>query len=844
MKSGYHQIRVKAEDVHKTAFRTHEGHYEFLVMPFGLKNAPATFQATMNTVLKPYLRRFVLVFLDDILIFSKTGEEHLVHLQEVLHSLEKNSLLLNQKKCEFGLQQVEYLGHIISGDGVAVDTRKIEAVQYWPQPTTLKGLRGFLGLTGYYRKFVKDYGKIARPLTDQLKKDNFGWNEEAQAAFDKLKIALVSAPVLRMPDFSEEFVIDCDASGTGVGAVLSQGGRPIAFFSKALAARALSKSTYERELIVMAVQHWRHYLLGKRFLVMTDHRSLTSLLKQRIATPDQQHWMRKLLGYEFDIRYKAGPLNGAADALSRRNEVLELRGISFPEWLEHGAIKEAVDRDTHLSNILHSLQQGTSRTGPYTVTNGVLLHRGRIVVPRDSAWPGKLMQEGHNTPVGGHSGALRTYKRIAATFFWKGMKADIAKFVAECSICQQQKYDATKPAGLLQPLPIPAAIWEDVAMDFIVGLPKSKGFEVILVVVDRLSKYAHFILLKHPFTARGVAEIFSREVTRLHGTPNSIISDRDPIFMSHFWTEYFRLQGTLLRMSSSYHPETDGQTEVLNRCLESYLRCFASEQPRTWAMWIQWAKFWYNTAFHTATGMTPFEIVYRRKAPKVVQFWPQETSVAAVAEDLADRDELLRQVKYNLQKAQQKMVKQANIHRKDVAYEMGDQVYLKLRPHRQQSVCKRVYQKLAPRFYGPFEVLQRIGAVAYKVRLPPGSKIHPVFHVSCLKRAVGNSDVTQFLPKGLEADLCAEFFPEQILATRYRQSKGETGQQILVHWKNRSPEEDTWEEVAAFKAQFPDFSLEDKAVLEDGGIDTPIIDDQMVCGPVGHGFRIHTLSLA
>ncbi|KZV41973.1 peroxidase 64 [Dorcoceras hygrometricum] len=817
MKSGYHQIRVKAEDVPKTAFRTHEGHYEFLVMPFGLKNAPATFQATMNEVLKPFLRKFVLVFLDDILIFSKEWEEHLEHLQQVLEVLLEHTLLLNRKKCEFGLQQVEYLGHIVTGEGVAVDPRKVTAVQNWPKPGTLKGLRGFLGLTGYYRKFVQNYGKIARPLTDLLKKECFGWNEEAQAAFDKLKGVLSTAPVLRMPNFQQEFTIECDASGRGVGAVLAQEGRPIAFFSKALAPRTLSKSTYEKELMamVLAIQHWRPYLLGRKFVVVTDHRSLTSLLKQRVTTPDQQHWIRKLLGYEFDIKYKAGTQNCAADALSRRQEEgLELKGISVPIWIEHEEIKAAVQQDPKLRNIIQELANGTRAEGPYSLVNGVLLHRGRVVVPRESPWPRKLIYEAHMTPMGGHSGALKTLKRVASSFFWAGMQGDIAQFIVECDICQKQKYAATKPAGLLQPLAIPAAIWEDLSMDFIVGLPKSRGFEIIMVVVDRLSKYAHFLLLKHPISARGVAELFNREIVRLHGTPQSIVSDRDPIFMSHFWREYFRLQGTGLRMSSAYHPETDGQTEVLNRCLETYLRCFASEQPRTWAGWIHWAEFWYNTSYHTATGMTPFEIVYGRKAPKIIHFWPQETSVAAVARELADRDELLRQVKFNLHRAQQRMVKQADANRKEVHFEVGDQVYLKLRPHKQQSVCKRIYQKLAPRYYGPFRILQKIGAVAYKLSLPSNSKIHPVFHVSCLKKAVGQKESNQPLPKGLETDLTTEFEPESVVAERYKQRGGEQVQQVLIHWKGRQVEEDTWEDVSAFVNQFPGFSLRTRLFLK------------------------------
>ncbi|KZV21694.1 hypothetical protein F511_02852 [Dorcoceras hygrometricum] len=626
-----------------------------------------------------------------------------------------------------------------------------------------------------------------------------------------------------MPDFTQPFIIDCDASGRGVGAVLSQHGRPVAFYSKALATRALAKSTYEKELmaLVLAIQHWRPYLLGRKFVVMTDHRALTSLLKQRIVTPDQQHWMSKLMGYEFEVKYKSGIQNGAADALSRQEGELELNGVSIPEWLEIANLKQAVSQDPHLGGIIQKLSHGEQKQGLYTLVNGVLLRKGKIVVPKHSEWPDRFIREAHLTPVGGHAGALRTFKRIASTFFWAGMQKDIARFVAECAICQTQKYESTRPAGLLQPLPVPVAVWEDIAMDFIVGLPKSKGFEVIMVVVDRLSKYGHFILLKHPFSARVVAEVFNREVARLHGTPKSIVSDRDPIFMSQFWTEYFRLQGTLLRMSSSYHPETDGQTEVLNRCLETYLRCFSSEQPRTWALWLHWAEFWYNTAFHTATGLTPFEIVYGRKAPKLIQNWPQETVVASVAQELADRDELIRQVKYNLHRAQQRMTKQANTHRREVTFEVGDRVYLKLRPHRQQSVCKRIYQKLAPRFYGPFEVVQKVGAVAYKLKLPPTSRIHPVFHVSCLKRAMGPTVSTQPLPKGLEAELSAEFVPEKLVAERQKKINGETVKQILIHWKGRPTEEDTWEEVTSFSAQFPEFSLGDKAAVKDGGIVVP-----------------------
>lgn len=267
LRSGYHQVRMKEEDIPKTAFRTHEGHYEYLVMPFGLMNAPSTFQALMNEVFRPLLRKGVLVFFDDILVYNRGWAEHLEHLQVVLEVLREQQLFANKEKCNFGQRSIDYLGHVISQQGVMVDPSKVQSIMEWPIPKNVKGVRGFLGITGYYRKFIKDYGKIARPLTELTRKDGFGWNVKAQKAFEELKRQITSAPVLSLPNFEKEF--ECDASGVGIGAILMQDRRPIAYFSKALGSRNLSKSAYEKELmaVALAIQHWRPYLLGRKFTV-------------------------------------------------------------------------------------------------------------------------------------------------------------------------------------------------------------------------------------------------------------------------------------------------------------------------------------------------------------------------------------------------------------------------------------------------------------------------------------------------------------------------------------------------------------------------------------------------
>ncbi|KAJ4733316.1 polyprotein [Rhynchospora pubera] len=815
LRSGYHQIRMKEEDVHKTAFRTHEGHYEYTVMPFGLSNAPATFQKLMNQVFKPYLRKFVLVFFDDILIYSTDEESHKMHLSKVLDLLKKNQLFAKKAKCEFDMMELEYLGHIISHKGIATDPSKIEAMVNWPIPKSVKELRGFLGLTGYYRRFIKDYGTISKPLTDQLKKNAFHWNELAQEAFCKLKEVMTCAPVLAMPDFKKSFVMETDASEKGIGAVLMQDKRPIAFISKSLGIKAQGLSTYEKEFLALltAVQKWRHYLVGGKFIIKTDQISLKHLLEQRLNHTMQHKGLCKLLGMDYVIEYKRGCENKAADALSRRlhdNEGEEVLAISelLPAWVEE--IKQSYEGDVWAQDLIDKFQERSLEVPLYSFQQGVLRYKNRICVGSGYDWRDRLLKEVHDSNLGGHSGILGTYQRLKGMFFWPRMKESVHAYVQECQICQMGKNEHVNSPGLLQPLPIPSEAWTSVSMDFISGLPKSEGKEVIFVVVDRLTKYAHFMPLAHPFRATNVAQSFLDHVYKLHGLPLSIVSDRDPIFTSKFWTELMSKVGVKLNMSTSYHPQSDGQTERVNQCLENYLRCMVYQQQKRWNRWLSLSEWWYNTNFHTSLKTTPFQALYGYAPPQLPMGSPPKSNVEAVDKMLKERHLVMSELKQQLIKAQERMKRFADNKRTERQFEVGEWVYLKLQPYRQISVQGMQNRKLGMRYYGPFEVLARVGNVSYKLNLPAGSQIHPVFHVSQLKAKVGDDqDISPTLPLFSSEKKKVEM-PEKILERKLVKHGNAPGVQILIKWSNSSEDDATWEDYEAIKRRFPQFILEDK----------------------------------
>ncbi|GAU44890.1 hypothetical protein TSUD_400530 [Trifolium subterraneum] len=705
LRSGYHQILIKPEDCYKTAFRTHHGHYEWLVMPFGLTNAPATFQSLMNTIFQAALRKFVLVFFDDILIYSPSWNCHLQHLEWVLQILEQYELFAKLSKCSFGQKEVDYLGHIVSGSGVYMHAEKIKDVLAWPKPSNVKQLRRFIGLTGYYRRFIKAYAQIACPLTDLLRKDAFVWKHEAETAFQSLKQAVTSAPVLGLPNFSEPFTLETDASGRGIGAVLGQQGHPIAYFSKKLSPRRQKQSAYIRELIAItkALAKFRHYLLGNRFVIKTDQKSLKSLLDQSLQTPEQQAWLHKFIGFDFQIEYKPGKDNIPADALSR----MFMLAWSEPKNKFLQELQVALEKDSDMQQQMRSCLHQAEAKPEYT--------------------------EFHTSHICGHAGFHRTLDRIQAQFHWKRMREDIKEYVQQCTICQQAKTVNRNPAGLLHPLPIPN-------------------------------------------------------------------------------------QGTSLAMSTTYHPQSYGQSEALNK------------------------------SFHNSPGMTPFKALYGIEAPTLIRSVVQTSDPPSVREQLTQRDVIMDQLKQNLMRAQQVMKHQADKKRKDVEFKVGDKVLVRLQPYRQHSAALRKNQKLsmrsskngywwwrayplraaqpavhdewlpatgasrahacAPRAVTRLYIVERRGlpspqsrfintelgiGVSYsnlqQMDLPPSAKIHLVFHVAQLKT-----------------------FKVEWLC------RVVANPQVLVQWGNEANAEVKWEDYNEMQANDPELNLEDKVEFKGGGI--------------------------
>ena len=847
--SGYFQIRISDEDAHKTAFTTPFGQYEFKVLGQGLTNAPSTFQSLMHRLFQPYIGKFVVIYLDDILIYSKTPEEHLIHLEKVLQILKEEKLYANLAKCDFNKSEVAFLGHIVGREGVKVNPKKIAVVKDWPIPTDATQLRQFLGLTNYFRRFIQGYSSITSPLNNLIRKTvdfKKNWTEEHTSLIEQLKEALTTAPVLALPNFDEPFELVSDASIHGTGAVLLQNGRPIAFTSSKFKAAEVNYTTTEQELlgVVKALKEWRCYAEGAKGLkVVTDHNPLVYLHTQPTLSRRMARWEQELTDFSFSWEYRAGR-NNVADPISRnpRLVVMQIATMFHSIAATRAQKKKNKPALSPLEGIMDRIKKGYAEDPQFQgkmprfweKDGDYYFYQGKVIVPEVDTLKEDILTAMHAPASEGHMGREKTIQKVRRTFYWLNMAQAVKLFIKSCHQCQVNKPSNQKPGGLLQPVEIPSNFWECVTTDLITKLPPTqKGYDAIAVFVCKLSKMVIAEPCQSDINAEEFAQLFLRSVYRHHGLPKKLISDRDARFTGKFLRVVADALDIRQAFSTSFHPQTDGQTERTNRTLEEVLRHYTSPYQDDWDEHLYLAEFAINSAHNFTTGQSPFFAIYGRHPETAITLEVKaklQNTVPrgeAVVTQLCDR---ISHAKLCLEKAQARMKAYADQSRREVAYAVGQEVLLSTKNLKFKAAGS---PKFAPRFVGPFKIISLVGkysqenpkelevVTAVKLELPPLMRIHPVFHVSLIKPYHPGTGPVPVQPLAFDHDGAPLWEVEAILSERShtpskRKGRGQpkVRHEYLVKWKNFGPEHDSWEPESNVKhlQSFTDFKARIKPV--------------------------------
>ncbi|GJU01232.1 reverse mRNAase [Tanacetum coccineum] len=555
-----------------------------------------------------------------------------MHLREVLIALSQNKLYINLKKCNFLTDKLLFLGFVITSHGIQVDEEKVRTIKEWPKPQTISEVRSFHGLATFYRRFIRNFSTIMAPITQCMKKGKFQWGEEADLSFEQIKEKLTSAPLLMLPNFDKLFTLECDASIVGIGAVLSQEGKPVAFFSEKLSEARQKWSTYELEFyaIYRSVHHWEQYLFHREFVLYTDHEALKYFNNQQKMNRMHGRWIAYLQRFSFVLKHKAG----------EQNKIWENKMVP-----------------------------------PYLKIDGYLFFDNRLCIPRTSLRE-QLIKELHRGGLGGHFGHDKTLAMVEERYYWPHLRRD--------------------------------------------------------VVVDRYSKMAYFIPCKKTDDASNVALLFFQEIVRLHGIPSTITSDRDTKFLSHFWRTLWPLFKIDLNYSTSFHPQTDGQTEVVNKTHGNLIRCLCGDRPKQWDQFLAPADFTFNNMVNRSTGKTPFQVVYQCPSKQTLDLiqLPALPGHSIAAQNMAERIEAVQaEVKQKLEYSNAKYKVQSDKHRRIKTFSVGDQVMVHLRKER---FPVGTYNKLKMRKIGPCKVLQKINDNAYVIDLPEHLSISLTFNVADL----------------------------------------------------------------------------------------------------------------
>lgn len=770
VKSAYWQIPVEEGSKQYTAFTIPgRGLFQFNRMPFGLHNAPATWQRLIDRVLGPDLEPSVFVYLDDIVICTSSFEKHLEVLTEVLRRLKEAGLSLSRDKCKFCQSEIKYLGYVVNSNGLLADPDKIAAIVQMPTPKNAKEIRQIIGMASWYRRFIPQFSTIIAPLTALLKKNSkFLWTDVCEAAFANIKDCLVSAPILSCPDFNVPFTIQTDASGYGIGAVLTQNidneERVICYISRSLTRNERNFSVTERECLAVlwAVEKLRAYVEASRFTVITDHHSLVWLNNLETPSGRLARWAVRLQQYDFDIVHRKGKDHLVPDALSRTvpeidhivTNPVQINDSPDPseDTIEKDEVPSIEINDRWYTHMLKKVQRNPFKYRIWKIHKNKLYKHIQIKYPAlaDSGQEWRevvpkfrrndLLIEHHDKPTSGHLGIFKTFERLAQRFYWPKMKADIVRYINHCPVCLAHKPEQRKPAGLMSRHPEVNKPWQMISVDIVGPLPRStKGFTYILSVVDCFTKFSLFFPMRSA-TASQVIQKLEEGVLLLFGAPQYLLTDNGVQFRSKDFQKLADSYKIKILFNAYYHAQAN-PVERINRVLKTMLASYVKDNHKTWDQYLSKVACAVRTAVHEVTGMTPYFANFGREITLEGDQYPNNIHAPEVENiTYADRTELISRapallhvyddIVKRLKTAYEKSKIQYDLRRRPATFEVGDTVFR--RNYVLSDAAKHFNAKLAPKFVGPFIIYRKVSSTTYELSNDTGV-LKGVWHAKDLK---------------------------------------------------------------------------------------------------------------
>jgi transposase InsO family protein len=758
----------------------------------------------MTNMLREFINEFVIVYFDDIVVYSKTIDEHREHVKKILQRMRKHKIHLKAKKCEFEVTKTKYLGYMMSGETAEMLEEKVKEILDWPELTDLKSIERFRGLAGYYRRFVEKFSDKMRPLNECLQKKEFKWNESQQESFKIIKEAIAKRIKLRIFDYEKPITVYTDASDYGIGGEIRQptdeknkNWEPVLFYSRKLTSAEMNYTTADKEMlaIVQMMKKYQHYLRDTKYpvVVKTDHRNLRTFMTKKDLNARQARWAEELTKYDFVIEYVKGSENKIADALSRKNDedtgVVRNRAIleETNEGLRinrQAELKVAITRDKEdLIELIRKNPDQERVRGLKPDEKGLFTMRGLIIVPRKLEE--NVIERHHNNQLDGHWGEARTIEKIQRMFYFPGMLRKVKRYIRRCEECQKNKEDKHKPYGKMQQwqyqLKQP---WRHIAMDFMTNIPRiterstGRVKSQILVIVDKFTKQTILIPVSNNETTESVIRILWERIFTIFGIPLTITTDRDKLFTSNEWQKEMKELKIEHVASTAEHQQTNGQSERKIQEVTQYLRNYLNYEQKNWIELLPKAQFAINDAYNETIGMTPYQAMFGRHGR-----WDSEESIEANQMKPIHKS-IENEIEWKMRKIQERY----NKRRTDApSLKEGEKVYLKRRNFHQKKFhvkTKRSSTKLDNLKLGPFLIDKELGHDNYQLRLPKTMKIHPVFHISRLEKT--DNPETKDSVEAIEE----EYDVEKILDMR-KNRKGE--KEYLIKWLDYSDQENTWE---------------------------------------------------